>query len=97
MDSRPIFSSLASVYGLEQIPAGMVDRVEVIRGGGSALYGANAIAGVVNIITKEPTRNFVNVNHTSSYLERGAYNINTSLNASVAGSTTESHRKSAAV
>lgn len=83
MDSRPIFSSLASVYGLEQIPAGMVDRVEVIRGGGSALYGANAIAGVVNIITKEPTRNFVNVNHTSSYLERGAYDINTSLNASV--------------
>ena len=50
MDSRPIFSSLASVYGLEQLPAGMVDRIEVIRGGGSALYGANAIAGVVNII-----------------------------------------------
>ncbi|MBQ4461333.1 MAG: TonB-dependent receptor, partial [Bacteroidaceae bacterium] len=36
MDSRPIFSSRASVYGLEQIPAGMVDRVEIIRGGGSA-------------------------------------------------------------
>ena len=57
MDSRPIFSSLASVYGLEQIPAGMVDRVEVVRGGGSALYGSNAIGGVVNIITKEPVRN----------------------------------------
>jgi outer membrane receptor for ferrienterochelin and colicin len=50
MDSRPIFSSLASVYGLEQLPAGMVDRIEVIRGGGSALYGANAIAGVKNIL-----------------------------------------------
>ena len=61
MDSRPIFSSLASVYGLEQLPAGMIDRIEVIRGGGSALYGANAIAGVVNIITKEPARNFFNV------------------------------------
>ncbi len=83
MDSRPIFSSLASVYGLEQVPAGMVDRIEVIRGGGSALYGANAIAGVVNIITKEPTRNFANVNHTSSYLESGGYDINTSLNASL--------------
>jgi outer membrane receptor for ferrienterochelin and colicins len=70
MDSRPIFSSLASVYGLEQVPAGMVDRVEIIRGGGSALYGANAIAGVVNIITKEPTRNFVNVAHTTSFLEK---------------------------
>ena len=89
MDSRPIFSSLASVYGLEQVPAGMVDRVEVIRGGGSALYGANAIAGVVNIITKEPVRNFVNVDHSSSYLESGAYDINTSINASV---VTENHK-----
>ncbi len=83
MDSRPIFSSLASVYGLEQVPVGMVDRVEVIRGGGSALYGANAIAGVVNIVTKEPVRNFVNIDHNSSYLESGGYDFNTAINASV--------------
>ena len=83
MDSRPIFSSLASVYGLEQLPAGMVDRIEVIRGGGSALYGANAIAGVVNIITKEPARNFFNVSNSSAFTETGAYDINTSINASV--------------
>ena len=56
MDSRPVFSSMASVYGLEQVPAAMIDRIEVMRGGGSAVYGANAIAGVVNIITKEPVR-----------------------------------------
>ena len=83
MDSRPIFSSLASVYGLEQLPAGMVDRIEVIRGGGSALYGANAIAGVVNIITKEPTRNFFNVSNSSAFTQQGNYDINTSMNASV--------------
>lgn len=83
MDSRPIFSSLASVYGLEQLPAGMVDRIEVIRGGGSALFGANAIAGVVNIITKEPTRNFFNVSNTSAFTQQGTYDINTNLNASV--------------
>ena len=83
MDSRPIFSSLASVYGLEQLPAGMVDRIEVIRGGGSALYGANAIAGVVNIITKEPARNFFNVSNSSAFTETGSYDINTSMNASV--------------
>lgn len=83
MDSRPIFSSLASVYGLEQLPAGMVDRIEVIRGGGSALYGANAIAGVVNIITKEPARSFFNVSNSSSFTEIGTYDINTALNASV--------------
>src|SRR5574344_704042 len=83
MDSRPIFSSLASVYGLEQIPTGMVDRVEVIRGGGSALFGANAIAGVVNIITKEPVRNFFNVSNTTSFTEHGTYDISTNMNASV--------------
>lgn len=83
LDSHPIFSSLASVYGLEQIPASMVDRIEVIRGGGSALFGANAIAGVVNVITKEPTRDFVNVDHSTSYMESGAFDFNSLFNASV--------------
>ncbi len=83
MDSRPIFSSLASVYGLEQIPMGMVDYVEVVRGGTSALYGSNAIGGVVNIITKEPTKNYFNVSNTSSMVGKSAYDINTSLNATV--------------
>ena len=83
MDSRPIFSSLASVYGLEQLPAGMVDRIEVIRGGGSALYGANAIAGVVNIITKEPNRNSLSISNSSAFTKQGTYDINTSMNASV--------------
>lgn len=83
MDSRPIFSSLASVYGLEQLPAGMVDRIEVIRGGGSALYGANAIAGVVNIITKEPSRNSLNISNSSAFTQKGTYDINTNMNASV--------------
>ena len=83
MDSRPIFSSLASVYGLEQLPAGMVDRIEVIRGGGSALYGANAIAGVVNIITKEPSRNSFNISNSSAFTQQDTYDINTNMNASV--------------
>ncbi len=83
MDSRPVFSSLASVYGLEQVPSAMIDRIEVIRGGGSAMYGANAIAGVVNVITKEPVRNFVNLSNTSSVNEKVGYDINTDLNASV--------------
>ena len=57
IDSRPIFSALSGVYGLEQIPANMIERVEVMRGGGSALFGSSAIAGTINIITKEPLRN----------------------------------------
>ena len=43
VDSHPVFSSLTGVYGLEQIPANMIERVEVLRGGGSALYGSSAI------------------------------------------------------
>ena len=64
VDSRPVFSALNGVYGLEQIPANMIDRVEVVRGGGSALYGASAIGGTINIITKEPTRNSASFGHT---------------------------------
>lgn len=57
INGRPIFSALAGVYGLELIPANMLKRVEVIRGGGSALYGSNAIAGTINLILKDPIQN----------------------------------------
>ncbi|MDF0717478.1 TonB-dependent receptor [Muricauda sp. 334s03] len=57
LNSRPVFSSLLGVYGLEQIPTNIIERIEVVRSGGSALYGSNAIAGTVNIITKDPILN----------------------------------------
>lgn len=57
IDSRPVLSALSGVYGLEQIPMNMIDRVEIVRGGGSALFGSNAVAGTINIITKDPVRN----------------------------------------
>ncbi|MDR0714285.1 MAG: TonB-dependent receptor [Bacteroidales bacterium] len=82
LDSRPIFSSLAAVYGLEQLPVAMIERVEVIRGGGSALFGSNAIGGVVNIITKEPLRNSIALSTTTNILNDGAMDMNTSLNGS---------------
>ncbi len=49
-------SSLAQVYGIEQIPARMIERIEVVKGGGSALYGPGSVGGVVNIIPREPPR-----------------------------------------
>ena len=79
LDSRPIFSSLAGVYGLDLMPVAMVERVEVIRGGGSALFGSSAIGGVVNIITKEPLRNTLSLSNTSNIMEDGTPDINTSL------------------
>ena len=83
LDSRPIFSSLATVYGLEQLPAGMIERVEVVRGGGSALYGSNAIGGVVNIITKDPLYNSTTLSSTVGVMEDGSAEHNTALNASL--------------
>ncbi len=57
LNSRPVFTSLLGVYGLEQIPTNIIERVEIVRSGGSALYGSNAIAGTVNVITKDPVLN----------------------------------------
>lgn len=84
MNSRPVFSALTGVYGLEQIPANMIDRVEVMRGGGSALFGSSAIGGTVNIITKDPSENNARVSHTlMSIGPSGKLDNNTTLNASV--------------
>lgn len=57
LNSRPVFTSLIGVYGLEQIPTNIIERIEVVRSGGSALYGSSAIAGTVNVITKDPILN----------------------------------------
>ncbi len=64
INGRPIFSPLTGLYGLEQIPANMIDRIEVVRGGGSALYGSSAIGGTVNVITKIPKKNNYSVGYT---------------------------------
>ena len=90
IDSRPIFSALSSVYGIEQIPANMIERVEVMRGGGSALFGSSAIAGTINIITKEPVRNFAQVAHSSTNIGGSqAWDHSTTLNASL---VTDNHK-----
>ncbi len=64
IDSQPVFSALAGVYGLEQIPATMIDRIEIMKGAGSALFGAAAIAGTINIVTKEPVKNSAQLSHS---------------------------------
>jgi outer membrane receptor for ferrienterochelin and colicins len=84
IDSRPIFSALAGVYGIEQLPANMVDRVEVMRGGGSALFGSSAIAGTINIITREPVRNSAAISHTATSIAgSSALHNTTDINASI--------------
>lgn len=83
IDSRPIYGALTGVYGLEQIPTNMIERVEVIRGGGSALFGSSAIGGVINIITKEATRNSGDLSHTLTSINGKAAENNTMFNASI--------------
>jgi outer membrane receptor for ferrienterochelin and colicins len=61
IDGLPSFSGLAGVYGLEQVPVEMIERVEIVKGGGSALYGTSAVAGVVNVITRRPLHDFGHV------------------------------------
>jgi outer membrane receptor for ferrienterochelin and colicins len=83
IDSRPIFSALAGVYGIEQLPTNMIERVEVVRGGGSALFGSNAIAGTINIITKEPLSNSLTITNNTMLIGGTKTDFNTSVNAAL--------------
>ena len=68
INGRPVFSPLTGLYGMEQIPANMVERIEVVRGGGSALYGSSAIGGTVNIITRIPKESSYDVSLSSQLI-----------------------------
>src|SRR5690606_20414505 len=54
IDGMPIVSRLSTVYGLSGIPNSMIERVEVVKGPASSLYGSGAVGGLINIITKCP-------------------------------------------
>ncbi len=54
IDGMPIVSGLATVYGLTGIPQALIDRVEVVKGPASTLYGSEAVGGLINVITKKP-------------------------------------------
>lgn len=83
VNSRPVFSALNSVYGLEQIPVSIIDRVEVVRSGGSALFGSNAIAGTINVITKEPINNSWEVSSNLALIDGTTADRNVNVNATV--------------
>lgn len=56
IDGMPIVSSLATVYGLQGIPSSLVERIEVVKGPASSLYGSEAMGGLINVITKNPDK-----------------------------------------
>ncbi|HUH42646.1 MAG TPA: TonB-dependent receptor [Sulfurimonas sp.] len=55
LDGRRLAGEVQNPYDLERIPASVVERVEIVKGPMSSLYGADAVGGVINIITKKPS------------------------------------------
>jgi outer membrane receptor for ferrienterochelin and colicins len=55
IDGMPIVSGLSTVYGLTGIPQALIERVEIVKGPASTLYGSEAVGGIINVITKKPT------------------------------------------
>ena len=82
LNSRPVFTSLLGVYGLEQIPTNIIERVEVVRSGGSALFGSNAIAGTINVITKDPILNTWEVGSNLAIIDGESLDRNVTFNTS---------------
>ncbi len=87
INSRPVLSALAGVYGLDMMPTSMIERIEVIKGGGSTLYGGNAIAGTINIITKEPVENRFEALSNQSYFGNNLSERTLSFNTQVVNKT----------
>ncbi len=83
INSRPIFSALNSVYGLDQIPTNIVEQVEVVRSGGSALYGSNAIGGTINIITRDPVENAWEIRSNTALIDGDALDQTFNFNGSI--------------
>jgi outer membrane receptor for ferrienterochelin and colicins len=80
IDGMPIVSGLSTVYGLSGIPNGMIERVEVVKGPASTLYGSEAVGGMINIITKNAVtapRGFVDMFTTHI----GEYNLDAAATA----------------
>lgn len=82
-NGRPVFSPLMGLYGMEQIPANMVERIEVVRGGGSALYGSSAIGGTVNVITRIPEKNDYSLNLSTQRINKASSDNILSANATM--------------
>ena len=83
INGRPIFSPLMGLYGMEQLPVNMIERIEVVRGGGSSLYGSSAIGGTVNVITKVPKKDAFEVNTTYYNIDGQTDDYNLNANATL--------------
>ena len=90
INGRPIFSPLTGLYGMEQLPVNMIERIEVVRGGGSSLYGSSAIGGTVNVITKTPRKNSYELNYNYQNINKQTGDNQTLANATLVSKSSNS-------
>lgn len=72
IDGQSLVGGLNTAYGLDHLPTALIDRIEVLRGGGSAAYAANAVGGVVNVVTRRAQERGWGALQQSSILHRGS-------------------------
>ena len=75
INGRPVFSPLTGLYGLEQLPSSMLERIEIVRGGASSTFGPGAIGGTVNIITRVPKKSGLEVSSSYHHINRQAQDV----------------------
>ena len=90
INGRPTFSPLMGLYALEQFPSNMIEKIEVMKGAGSTLYGSSAIGGTVNIITKIPKRNSSQIEINNRSIDRKANDYSIVGNASIVSESKKS-------
>ncbi|WP_418181037.1 TonB-dependent receptor plug domain-containing protein [Aliarcobacter lanthieri] len=69
LDGKRLSGETESPYEMSRIPASMIDRIEIVKGSMSTLYGSDAIGGVINIITKKDVKD---INQTTLDLKYGS-------------------------
>lgn len=83
IDGMPIVSGLSTVYGLMGIPNSITDRIEIVKGPASALYGSEAMAGIINVITKNPLENAGQISLEAQGTTWGEFTLDGSITAKV--------------
>jgi outer membrane receptor for ferrienterochelin and colicins len=82
LDGRPIVGDVGGVVDLSQFPSSMLERIEIVEGPMSALYGSDALGGVVNLITRKPAPG-VQLSHRFSVASDGAVSAAITQSAAV--------------
>lgn len=85
LDGRRLSGEVKNPYDMDRIPASMIERIEIVKGPMSALYGADAVGGVINIITKKPKQGFQGNVSTRYGANNNGNGAQTQLNANIRG------------